>query len=130
MNKLITLLIFSVLSISVFSQGKNIMQLKELQAIKVIDKKEKDRVFKTFIKVNKSLRKEMDDSILKELARVYTLLHEVDSNYYIVEPFSDLIKVKNSPFKARMKEFLPKEDYKIFEENIDSLLSEMKNGNG
>ena len=130
MNKFIYLLIFSLLSFSAFSQGKNALELKELQAIKVVSEKEKNNVFKTFIKVNKGLKKEMDDKVVKELARVITLLHKVDDNYYTLEPFTDLLKVKNSPFKARMKKFLPKKDYKIFEENADSLLNEVKNGNG
>lgn len=119
-----------VLSFSVHSQAKASVELKELQAIEKVEKKQKNKVFKVLRKANTSLKKKMNDELLKEVARVYTLLHKVDKNYYTVEPFSDLLEVKNSPFKKKMKEYLPKKDYEIFEENVETLLDEIKNGNG
>ncbi len=130
MSKLLSILFFFTLSFTSYAQAKVQADLKELQGIKKITLKETDKVFKTFRSVNKSLEKKMDDKIIKEVARIYTLLHKVDENYYTVEPFSKLLEVKNSPFKAKMKKYLSKKDYKIFEENVESLLNEMKNGNG
>ncbi|MBK24874.1 MAG: hypothetical protein CME70_12820 [Halobacteriovorax sp.] len=130
MNKLFSILLFVTLSFTSFSQAKAQSELTKLQEIKKVTSKETNQVFKTFRIANKSLEKKMDDKIVKEVARIYTLLHKVDENYYTVEPFSKLLKVKNSPFKAKMKKFLPKKDYEIFEENVESLLNEMNNGNG
>ncbi len=126
MNNLIKIIFLVLFSTSLYASSS----LDKLKSIKSVTSKNKEQVFRVINTAGESLNKKFDKDVLKELGRVFPLLHKVDSNYYILESFTKVLKTDSKRFEKEMKKHLPKKDFEILKDNIQMLLNEIKNGNG
>lgn len=128
--KLLFLVIFTfVFSCSSFSSEQSQL-IKEMVTMQKVEKKSINKTFNLFIRVGKSLETKMDQKMIIELARLLELTFKVDSNYYTVEPFTEIIQKNEKGFLKALKPVLPKKDYKTLKDNIKMMKDEIANGNG
>ena len=72
----------------------------------------------------------MDQKVIIELARLLELTFKVDSNYYTVEPFTELINKKEKEFVNALQKVMNKKDFETLIDNIKTMKREIKEGNG
>lgn len=128
--KLIILILFTLtFSCSTFSSDQGHL-IKEMVSMKKVEKKSINKTFNLFIRVGKSLETKMDQKVIIELARLLELTFKVDSNYYTVEPFTELINKNEKEFVNALQKVMDKKDFETLIDNIKTMKREIKEGNG
>ncbi len=126
------ILIYFFLAISP-SHAKNEngnLLLKDMREIKIVSRKNFNQNLFLFSRTAKYLEKSWDERVLTELGRLIQLTYKVDSNYYIIEPFSNIIIKNKKKFLKSLKKVMSKDSYEILVDNVKLLVREVKQGNG
>ena len=125
-----TMIKIFMIVIMITLQANNSDLISEIQNITIVNNKNINHTYAIYIRANKALENKIDVKLIKEIGRLMELSYKVDSNYYTLEAFTGVIQKDKKLFMKEMKKSLSKKTYIIFEDNIKTLLREIKNGNG
>lgn len=125
MNKLLLLLFF--FSHTLLATELRPILIEDLKKVHHLEKRHDNRVLKLMADSSRELNKEWSEELVKELARVYSIVVKKNPNYFIVSVFSPILKDKR--LDHSFSKLLSKKDYEHFLLSVKKREHEIKFGN-